>query len=244
MAKTVSTPAAAAESLRLRPRILWLQKPWRLSRQNFVRLPYIFVKRLFDILFAVIGCVLLVPIAAVVKIAYLLDGDRHPIFYAQPRIGKNGKNFKMYKFRSMVWDADEKLAQLLKTKKYRVQWDSYQKIDNDPRITKIGEIIRNTSIDEMPQFINLLKGEMSLIGPRPVVPGELKSHKVHWRYIRQYNLVRPGISGYWATNGRSNISYDDRVKMELFYVDNYGFSLDAKIFFQTFASVLKRDGAK
>ena len=205
---------------------------------------YKFVKRLFDIVFAIIGCILMVPVAIVIKIAYLLDGDTHSIFYTQPRIGKDGKVFNMYKFRSMVWNADEVLEKLLRQKKYRDQWAAYQKLDNDPRVTKIGKIIRHGSIDEIPQFINLLKGEMSLIGPRPLIPGELKSHNVRWKFIQQYKNAKPGITGYWATRGRSDIDYEERVKMELFYIDNASVVLDGKIFFRTFGAIFRKDGAK
>src|SRR5699024_2908780 len=122
------------------------------------------------------GCILLLPIAIVVKISYLLSKDTKTIFYKQKRIGKNGKTIYIYKFRSMVYNADVILKELLKQKKYKKEWDLNQKLENDPRITKIGHILRKTSLDEMPQFINVLKGDMSLIGPRPLVEGELDAH--------------------------------------------------------------------
>ena len=205
---------------------------------------YRFVKRCFDILFGIAGCVFLLPVWLTIKILYLFDGDTHGVIYKQPRVGKDGKIFNLYKFRSMVWNADEVLVKLLQQKNYRDQWMVYQKLDDDPRITKIGKVIRHGSIDEIPQFINILKGEMSLIGPRPVVPGELKNHRVRWKFIQQYKMAKPGISGYWATRGRSDIDYDERVKMELFYVDNCGFALDTKIFFRTFGTIFRGGGAK
>ncbi|MBQ8992141.1 sugar transferase [Candidatus Saccharibacteria bacterium] len=202
---------------------------------------YRFVKRLFDIVFGLIGLVLLIPVTLVVKIAYMCTGDFHRIFYAQERVGYKGKKFKILKYRSMAWDAEEQLEELLKKKKYREQWEAYQKIDKDPRITKIGKLIRRGSIDELPQFINLLLGQMSLVGPRPLVPGELKQHKGK---AEIYESVKPGITGYWAVRGRSNNDYEDRLKMEYYYAENCSLLLDVKIIFWTFGAVIKQDGAK
>lgn len=202
---------------------------------------YTFVKRLFDIIAGLVGLLILVPLTVVIKIAYMLSGDFYSIFYSQPRVGKDGRIFKIYKFRSMAWDADEQLQKLLKYKKYRKQWEEFQKLDDDPRITKIGRVIRRGSIDEVPQFLNVLFGQMSLIGPRPLVPGELKEHKGD---EKKYCSVKPGITGYWATRGRSDNDYEDRLKMEYFYIENQSFSLDVKIFFRTIKIVIKGDGAK
>ncbi|MBR3414986.1 sugar transferase [Candidatus Saccharibacteria bacterium] len=202
---------------------------------------YRFFKRLFDIVFGLIGLVLLVPITIVVKIAYMCTGDFHRIFFTQERVGRNGKHFKIIKYRSMAWDAEEQLNELLKKKKYREQWEAYQKIDHDPRITKVGRAIRRGSIDEFPQFINLFLGQMSMVGPRPLVPGELKEHKGK---AEIYESVKPGVTGYWAVRGRSNNDYDDRLKMEYYYIENQSILLDIKIILWTFKAVLHQDGAK
>ena len=202
---------------------------------------YRFFKRLFDIIFGLIGLVFLIPITVIVKVAYMCTGDFHRIFYTQERVGYKGKHFKILKFRSMAWDAEEQLKELLKKKKYREQWEAFQKLDHDPRITKVGKVIRRGSIDEFPQFLNVLIGQMSLVGPRPLIPGELKEHKGD---AAIYESVKPGITGYWAVRGRSNNDYEDRLKMEYYYAKNCGLILDLKIILWTFKAVLKKDGAK
>ena len=210
---------------------------------KFKRSPmfYAFVKRLFDIVCGLIGLIILVPLTVVVKVAYVCTGDWHRVIYAQKRVGKNGKEFKILKFRSMVWDADEQLKKLLKQKKYRDQWDEFQKIDDDPRITKIGKIIRRGSIDEVPQVINVFLGQMSVVGPRPLVPGELGEHGGD---PKKYNSVKPGMTGYWATRGRSELDYEDRLKMEYYYIENQSLALDVKIFFRTVGVVFRGNGVK
>ena len=202
---------------------------------------YRFFKRFFDIIFSLIGLVFFVLTWFIVKLAYVFSGDFHRVIYAQKRIGKNGRVFKIYKFRSMVWDADKELNKLLKNKKYKKEWDEYQKIGDDPRITKVGKIIRRGSIDEIPQFLNVFLGQMSLIGPRPLVPGELEEHGGD---PKKYNSVKPGITGYWTTRGRSDVDYEDRLKMEYYYIDNQSFVLDTKIFFRTIGAVFRKNGAK
>ena len=149
---------------------------------------YKITKRFFDIFFSLIGVVGIIPIAIIVKISYILSGDYKTIFYKQKRIGKNGKTIYIYKFRTMVYNADDVLKEMLKEKKYKEQWDKYQKIENDPRITKAGKILRKTSLDEFPQFFNVLKGDMSLIGPRPLIEGELDAHNGNHKL---YESVKP-----------------------------------------------------
>ena len=196
---------------------------------------------MFDIVASLLGVILLVPVAIIIKIAYLCSGDMHPIFYRQVRVGKDGKEFKIIKFRSMVWNASEMLEEMLKKEKYRKQWEEFQKIDDDPRITKVGTYIRRGSIDEIPQFVNVLLGQMSVVGPRPLVPGEIKEHKGDQV---KYCSVKPGMTGYWATRGRSDNDYGDRLKMEYYYVENQSFLLDIKILFRTVRIVIRGDGAK
>lgn len=202
---------------------------------------YQFTKRSFDVVCSLLGCLVLLPIALVVKVMYMINGDFNSIFYTQKRIGKDGKEFKFYKFRTMVPNADEVLKKLLKQKKYKKQWESHHKIDKDPRITKIGKILRKTSLDELPQLINVLKSDMSLIGPRPLVPGELDEHKGNHKI---YESVKPGITGWWASHGRSALTYQERLKLEYYYVQNQSLTLDIKCMFATVMAVLKKTGAK
>lgn len=207
---------------------------------SFSQMFYLKIKRLLDILFSLIGVLFLLPIILVVKIAVLASGDKAKILYTQNRVGKNGKIFKMYKFRTMVPDADAQLKELLKKEEYRVQWEKNQKLVNDPRITKVGRILRKTSIDEIPQIINVLKGDMSIVGPRPLIVNELSMHEG----LRLYHKVKPGITGWWGCNGRSNIEYRERLELEYYYVKNVSFYLDVLCVFRTIFAVFKRDGAQ
>ena len=201
---------------------------------------YIAVKRLLDIIIGIVGCVCLVPVAIIVKIIYLLSGDKAKIFYRQTRVGKNGKEIKIFKFRTMVPNADEILKELLKDEKLKAEWDANQKFTDDPRITKAGRILRKTSIDELPQLINVLRGDMSLVGPRPLVLGELETHNG----MKLYQMVKPGITGWWGCNGRSNIDYVERLALEYYYVKNISAYLDFLCVLRTALSVLKKDGAQ
>ncbi len=184
---------------------------------------------------------MLIPVAIITKICYLAEGDKKSIFYKQKRIGKDGKYIYIYKFRSMIYNADEVLKELLKNPKYKKEWELNQKFENDPRITKIGNILRKTSLDELPQFINVIKGDMSMIGPRPLVEGELDAHKGNHKL---YESVRPGISGWWACNGRSATTYEKRLELEYFYCKNCNLILDIKCIFLTIAAVIGKTGAK
>ena len=197
---------------------------------------YFIIKRMFDIVVSMIGIIFLIPIAIIVKIVSILQGDFQTIFFKQKRLGRKGEYIYIYKFRTMVSNAEEVLEKWLKEN------EETRKIEKDPRITRIGRILRETSLDEFPQFINILKGEMSFIGPRPIVPDEIENYKEEER--EQFLSMRPGLTGYWASNGRSNTSYEERVEMELYYVSKCSIWLDIKIMFATIWSVLKRDGAK
>ena len=201
---------------------------------------YLFIKRLIDILCGLIGVIILIPITVIVKLVYVLTGDKAKIFYRQKRIGENGKEIRIWKFRSMVPNADEVLKELLKDPKYKAEWDANQKFANDPRITKAGRILRKTSIDELPQLINVLKGDMSLVGPRPLVAGELEK----FGGLKLYQKVKPGITGWWGCNGRSNIDYRERLELEYYYVRNCSLYLDLLCIFRTALAVIKKDGAQ
>ena len=203
---------------------------------------YFIVKRLFDIIVGLIGLVFLIPLTIIIKIAYMCTGDFHSIFYTQIRVGKNGKLFRLFKYRSMVKNADKVLEEKLKTdKEFKKEWDKFQKVDNDPRITKVGKMIRKLSLDEVPQFLNLLIGNMSFIGPRPLVPGELDKFKGNHEI---YESVKPGITGWWACNGRSATTYKKRLDLEYYYAKNCSVKLDIKCIFKTIGAVISRNGAK
>ena len=200
-----------------------------------------FFKRIMDIVGAIVGIAILIPLTIVVKIINLINKDYGPMFYSHERIGKNGKHFKMYKFRSMCMNSQEVLEKLLEEDEdARKEWEEHRKLNNDPRITKIGKILRKTSLDEFPQFLNVLKGEMSLVGPRAVIDGEIEKFG---EFKDAVLSVKPGITGYWASHGRSETSYDERIEMEFYYVVNNSIFMDIGILFKTIVSVLKKEGA-
>ena len=202
---------------------------------------YFIWKRTGDILVSLIGLVLLIPIIIIIKIAYMCTGDFHSIIFTQDRIGKNGKHFKFYKFRSMVPNADEVLfKRLAEDEKLAEEYAMNKKLKNDPRITKIGRIIRKASIDETPQFINIFLGDMSLIGNRPYLPREKKDMGDHYEDIIK---TKPGLTGYWQVSGRSDLSFKKRLELDTYYSKHAGFKLDTKIFFKTFKVVLGGKGA-
>lgn len=200
---------------------------------------YLPAKRMCDIAIGLAGTVAILPIAVVVKLSYLVQGDTHPIFYKQTRVGQRGRQFDLWKLRSMVWNADEVLQELLQNPEKRAEWERNQKLADDPRITPIGRILRRTSLDEFPQFINILKGDMSLVGPRPLIPGELEAHGGR----SLYNKVKPGLTGWWGCNGRSNIEYYERLELEYYYVTHCSLYLDALCVLRTAIAVFKREGA-
>jgi len=201
---------------------------------------YRFIKRTFDILVSGLSLIILSPIFLVIALLIRLD-SKGPAFYKHKRIGKNGEFIYLYKFRSMYSDSKERLEELLKDPKIRKEWEENYKLNNDPRITKMGDFLRKTSLDELPQLLNIFNGDMSIVGPRPVVEAELEKYGIN---KQKFLSVIPGLTGWWACNGRSCTSYEDRMKLELYYVDNRSIILDLKIIFKTFISVIKRDGAK
>lgn len=200
------------------------------------------IKRLVDIIAGLAGTILLIPITICIYIAKkILKEDDGPIFYDQLRIGKGGKHFKLYKYRSMVIGADKILEEYLaENEEARIEFEQNQKLKNDPRITKLGNFLRKTSLDEFPQFINILKGDMSLVGPRPIVDREVE---LFGDKMKTVHSVRPGLTGYWAANGRSDTTYEQRVEMEAYYAENFSLLLDIKIIFKTIKSVIKKEGA-
>ncbi|WP_375270054.1 sugar transferase [Enterococcus sp. DIV0212c] len=198
------------------------------------------VKRLVDILTGIVGILMFLVVYLFLLVLYNYGSDKGPILFSQDRVGKNGKVFKIYKFRSMVVNAEEKLKENPVLYQKYIE-NSYKLLpEEDPRITTLGNFIRKTSIDELPQFLNVLKGEMSLIGPRPVVEKELLEYGCRKKYFLS---VKPGITGYWQVSGRSNLNYPERCDVELYYIENLSLSLDIYIFFKTIIHVVQRKGA-
>lgn len=201
---------------------------------------YLFWKRFFDIVLSFLALICFSPIFLFVFIASRFGENKGPVFFKQVRIGKNGKPFKIYKFRSMVVGADEILHKNKKLYAKYVKNNYKLEPEEDPRITKIGAWLRRTSIDEIPQFINTLKGDMSIIGPRPIVKEELAEYGDR---VDKFLSVKPGAMGLWQASGRSNIGYPERCDMELSYVDHASYWFDCQIMFKNVISIFKHTGA-
>ena len=183
----------------------------------------------------------MIPLTIGIWIANKVCKDEGPIFYIQERIGKNGKIFRMYKYRSMVVGADEKLKEYLEqNEEAREEYKKYKKLKNDPRITKIGKILRKTSLDEFPQFINVLKGDMSLVGPRPYLLREREEINGFFNYITS---CKPRITGLWQTSGRSDTTFTERLTLDMSYYYNHTLKTDLKILYKTMENVIKKKGA-
>lgn len=198
---------------------------------------YDFVKRVFDIVCSLIGLIVLSPVFIILSILVKTTSEG-PVFFAHKRVGKGGKTIKIYKFRSMVTNAEELIKQF--TPEQKAEYEKSFKLENDPRITKVGNFMRKTSLDELPQLINILKGDISVVGPRPVMDVETQ---IYGNYRNMLLSVKPGLTGFWAANGRSHTTYTRRRAMEIYYVKNRSVLLDLKIIFKTFISVFKREGA-
>lgn len=203
-------------------------------------LTYLFFKRLTDIVLSLLALIGFSPVFLGVWIANRFGDNKGPLFFKQTRIGKNGKPFKMYKFRSMIVNADEILHSNIELYEKYVENNYKLEPDEDPRITKLGRWLRRTSIDEIPQFINILKGDMSIVGPRPVVKEELKEYGDR---VDKFLSVKPGAMGLWQASGRSNIGYPERCDLELSYVDKASYWYDVKIMFKNIISIFKNTGA-
>lgn len=199
------------------------------------------IKRFIDIIGSLFGIIMLIPLTIGIYMANLIVKDNGPVFYCQNRIGKDGKLFKMYKFRSMVVGAEKKLEEYLeKDEGAKKEYAEYKKLKNDPRITRVGRFIRKTSIDEFPQFINVLKGEMSLVGPRPYLPGEKEDMNGFYKYITS---CKPGLTGFWQISGRSEVTFTDRLDMDMKYYSKHSLKDDIKILNKTVMKIVKKEGA-
>lgn len=198
---------------------------------------YINIKRAIDLFLALIALIVLLPLIGIIALIIKLD-SKGPVFFKHTRIGKDGKIIKIYKFRTMVTNAEELIKKF--TPEQLEEYKKNFKLENDPRVTKVGKILRKTSLDELPQLLNIIKGNLALIGPRPVVKDELEKYGDN---ASKFLSVTPGLTGNWAANGRNNTTYEERMKLELEYVDNISFKTDIKIFFQTIYAVIKKEGA-
>jgi len=200
--------------------------PHALEQDKNIR-AYLIVKRAMDMIGALAGIFILLPLFIGVAILIKLEDPRGPVFFHQRRVGKNEVPFRMYKFRSMVSNAEELLENLLSQNEVE---GAMFKMKHDPRVTRIGRFIRKTSIDELPQLVNVLKGDMSLVGPRPPVPREVKEYTAH---DKKRLTVVPGCTGLWQVSGRNDLSFDQMVELDLFYIRERSIRFDIKIIFRT-----------
>lgn len=207
---------------------------YEIKNKNMV---YSITKRGLDIILSTIALIVLSPLFLLIGIIIKID-SKGPVLFAHKRIGKNGKMIKIYKFRTMFENAEDMIKSF--TEEQLKEFQENYKLKQDHRITKVGKFLRKTSLDELPQIVNILKGELSIVGPRPVVENELEKYGPN---RNKFLSVIPGLTGYWQANGRSTTTYEERIKMELFYVDNRSLWLDIKIFFKTIISVIKKEGA-
>ena len=199
---------------------------------------YDFVKRFADIICSAIGIILLSPFFIIISIA-IKATSKGSVIFVHKRVGKHGKEIGIYKFRSMVMNAEELIEKF--TPEQKEEFRKNFKLENDPRITKIGKFLRKTSLDELPQLFNILKGDLSIVGPRPIMEVETK---IYGKYKDMLLSVKPGLTGFWAANGRSDTSYKRRRAMEIYYVKNRSLLFDIKIILKTAVSVFKGEGAK
>ena len=198
---------------------------------------YLAIKRLIDIIGSLIGIILLSPLYIIIAILIKFDSPGKVVF-GHTRKGKGGKDIKVYKFRTMYSNASEIFESF--TPEQKEEYYTNFKLDNDPRVTKLGGFLRKTSLDELPQLFNILKGDMTIIGPRPIVEKEVE--KYGDKAEKLFSVV-PGLGGYWQANGRSDTSYDERIQMDMYYIDNRSFMMDIKIILKTVISVIKKEGA-
>ena len=199
---------------------------------------YRIVKRILSILCSVISIIVLSPLFIIISLIVKIS-SKGSVFFIHERIGFQGKKFKLIKFRTMVDNAEDMIAAF--TPEQKKEWEENFKLKDDPRITKIGKFLRKTSLDELPQLINILKGDMSFVGPRPIVEDELS-----WYGDNKEKLlsVKPGLTGWWAVNGRSDVPYPERCDLELYYVDRVSFGFDLLVLVKTLGAIVRKDGAR
>lgn len=198
------------------------------------------MKRFFDIIFSLCALIFFLPLGIAIALLIKLS-LKGPLFYSCMRIGKNHKLISCWKFRTMVWDADKKLKELLKDPYIKKEWETYYKIKDDPRVHFIGKFLRKTSLDELPQFWSVLKGDLSVVGPRPVTQEEVE--KYFGLKAAKILSVRPGLTGVWQISGRSLMTFEKRVQLDEYYVDHRSFALDLQIIFKTIPTLFCARGA-
>lgn len=209
-------------------------------KNNLARPLNRYLKAALDYLLTIVGTILILPLLLFIAVWIYLDSPG-PVIFRHMRVGKDGKLFPCYKFRSMYINSQEKLNEILaENSAMRQEWERDFKLKNDPRITKSGAFLRKTSLDELPQIFNVLRGDMSLVGPRPVVQEELARYG---EFVQDYLMVKPGITGMWQVNGRSDTTYDERVQMDVWYVRNWSVWLDVMLLWRTIKAVFKCEGA-
>ena len=209
-------------------------------RQNLLSLPGQWTKRGIDLFLALLSSAAFSPVALLIAALIKLD-SRGPVIYKQKRVGRRGKLFYVWKFRTMVQNADEILQNYLERHpEMQEEWETTQKLKKDPRVTRVGRVLRKFSLDELPQLVNVLRGEMSLVGPRPCMPQQIDLYS---HVFELYKRVRPGITGLWQVSGRNNTTYEERVRLDEYYVRNWSIWLDIYILAKTVWVVLKREGA-
>jgi lipopolysaccharide/colanic/teichoic acid biosynthesis glycosyltransferase len=197
-------------------------------------------KRIVDLLICVLVSPFALVIAAPIALILRLDGGR--VLYSQPRVGAHGRPFQCLKFRSMVRNADEQLQQMLaRNPRAREEWELYQKLSDDPRVTRLGRILRAYSLDELPQFINVWRGDMSIVGPRPIMVDQAE---IYGEAFGIYCAMKPGITGLWQVSGRNDRTFADRVRLDMHYANTWSISGDLMLMAQTLPAVLARKGAK
>lgn len=199
---------------------------------------YFFFKRAIDIIGSIVGLIILSPLFLILAIVVKMD-SKGPVFFAHKRLGYNGKIIKIFKFRTMVTDAEAMIDKLPLEKKE--EFKKNFKLEDDPRITKVGKFLRKTSLDELPQLVNILKGDLTIVGPRPIVKKEIE---LYGKYGSKLLSVKPGLTGYWQVNGRSDTTYEERVQLDMTYIDERCLLLDIKIILKTFIEVFRGRGAK
>lgn len=210
--------------------------------ENISRVIYFKAKRFFDFFVGFLGILLMIPVAFIIKAVSICNRDYNSIFYKQLRIGKDGKLFYMYKFRTMIPNADKMLTELMRTNpEFRNEYFANKKVKDDPRITKIGKFLRKSSLDELPQFINVFLGNMSLVGNRPYLPIEKEDMGGYFKIITS---TKPGITGIWQVSGRSNTTFQKRLILEKNYSLHNGFKQDLRIIWKTLKTVINSKDAK
>ena len=198
------------------------------------------LSRLMDLVLVILAIPMIAPLLLAIAILIKID-SRGKAFFSHTRIGKDGHSFQVLKFRTMVSNADMELKRFfMKHPELKAEWEATQKLRCDPRVTRVGRVLRRLSLDELPQLINILKGDMSLVGPRPIVDDEIAKYGDSFEYYKQ---IRPGLTGLWQVSGRNDTSYEKRVQLDEYYVRNWSFWLDIQILIRTVGVVLLRKGA-